>query len=205
MNLDQLFTDISKLRVAVIGDVMLDTYWWGHVERISPEAPVPVVALDKKEQRVGGAANVALNTVSLGCETTLFSVTGDDEEAEILLNLLQQDHIDIKYVVKSAKRITTNKTRIISRNQQMMRLDAEHTDDIDAEDEKLLTDRFSNFVKRYQPHVVIFEDYNKGVLTESLITATDKHLHWNIKLSQQRIRKERIFLLSGTSTFSNRI
>jgi bifunctional ADP-heptose synthase (sugar kinase/adenylyltransferase) len=85
MNLDQLFSDISKLRVAVIGDVMLDTYWWGHVERISPEAPVPVVALDKKEQRVGGAANVALNTVSLGCETTLFSVTGDDEEAEILL------------------------------------------------------------------------------------------------------------------------
>jgi rfaE bifunctional protein kinase chain/domain len=90
------------------------------------------------------------------------------------LNLLQQDHIDIKYVVKSAKRITTNKTRIISRNQQMMRLDAEHTDDIDAEDEKLLTDRFSNFVKRYQPHVVIFEDYNKGVLTESLINALIK-------------------------------
>src|SRR3954468_24440940 len=104
VDFDKLFQQFSTIKVGVIGDVMLDTYWWGHVERISPEAPVPVVALDKKEQRVGGAANVALNTVSLGCETTLFSVTGDDEEAEILLNLLQQNHIDIKYVVKSAKR-----------------------------------------------------------------------------------------------------
>ncbi|MGI8950529.1 MAG: bifunctional heptose 7-phosphate kinase/heptose 1-phosphate adenyltransferase [Chitinophagaceae bacterium] len=169
MNFDKLFSEFSNLKVAVVGDVMLDTYWWGKVERISPEAPVPVVALRKKEQRIGGAGNVALNTVSLGAETTLFSVTGDDEDADLLMNLLQQQHIDTKYIVKSQERITTNKIRIISRNQQMMRLDSEHTKDISLDDEQLLVNNFSSFVKRYQPAVVIFEDYNKGVLTESLI------------------------------------
>ncbi|QEC67143.1 carbohydrate kinase [Panacibacter ginsenosidivorans] len=166
---DKLFSDFSDLKVAVIGDVMLDTYWWGKVERISPEAPVPVVALRKKEQRIGGAGNVALNTVSLGAETALFTVTGDDEDADILLSLLQDQHIDTKYVVKSNERITTNKIRIISRNQQMMRLDSEVTDYISKEDETTLIQNFTSFVKRYQPSVVIFEDYNKGVLTETLI------------------------------------
>lgn len=166
---NKLFTDFSNLKVAVIGDVMLDTYWWGKVDRISPEAPVPVVALRKKEQRIGGAGNVALNTVSLGAETTLFTITGDDADADLLLGLLQDHHIDTKYIVKSNERITTNKIRIISRNQQMMRLDSEVTDYISKEDEETLVNNFASFVKRYQPAVAIFEDYNKGVLTESLI------------------------------------
>jgi len=165
----KLFEDLSKIKVVVIGDVMLDTYWWGKVERISPEAPVPVVALNKKEQRIGGAGNVALNTASLHAETTLFSVVGDDSDADALIGLLQDAHIDTKYIIKSTSRITTNKTRIMSRNQQMMRLDAELTADINREDEEALLQNFKNFVKRYQPSVVIFEDYNKGVLTESLI------------------------------------
>lgn len=169
MNFEKLFKEFSELKVAVVGDVMLDTYWWGKVERVSPEAPVPVVALQKKEQRIGGAGNVALNTFSLGAETALFSVIGDDEDAEILMGLLQEQHIDTKYIVKSTDRITTNKIRIISRNQQMMRLDSEVTNYISAEDEELLMNNFKSFVKRYQPSVVIFEDYNKGVLTESLI------------------------------------
>jgi len=165
----KLFEDLSKIKVVVIGDVILDTYWWGKVERISPEAPVPVVALNKKEQRIGGAGNVALNTASLHAETTLFSVVGDDSDADALIGLLQDAHIDTKYIIKSTSRITTNKTRIMSRNQQMMRLDAELTADINREDEEALLQNFKNFVKRYQPSVVIFEDYNKGVLTESLI------------------------------------
>lgn len=165
----KLFKDFANLRVAVIGDVMLDTYWWGKVERISPEAPVPVVAMDRKEQRIGGAGNVALNTVSLGAETTLFSVVGDDADAEILLGLLQSEHIDTKYIIKSSERITTNKVRIISRNQQMMRLDTELTNYISEEDEQMLFKDFTSFAKRYQPALVIFEDYNKGVLTENLI------------------------------------
>ena len=168
-NFNQLFVEFSKLKVAVIGDVMLDTYWWGKVDRISPEAPVPVVALRKKEQRIGGAGNVALNTISLGAETALFTITGDDEDADILSGLLQDQHIDTKYIVKSNERITTNKTRIISRNQQMLRLDSEVTNDISKEDEESLLKNFTSYVKRHQPSVVIFEDYNKGVLTEALI------------------------------------
>src|SRR5215831_11691060 len=148
---EKLFKEFSNLRVAVIGDVMLDTYWWGRVDRISPEAPVPVVAIDKKEQRIGGAGNVSLNTVSLGAETTLFSVVGDDTDAETLLGLLQSEHIDTKYIIKSSDRITTNKVRIISRNQQMMRLDAEVTHYISDEDEHLLFKNFTSFAKRYQP------------------------------------------------------
>src|SRR5206468_8196441 len=97
MNFEKLFKDFSHLKVAVIGDVMLDTYWWGKVERISPEAPVPIVSLRKKEQRIGGAGNVALNTASLGAETTLFSVTGDEADADSLIDLLQSEHIDTKY------------------------------------------------------------------------------------------------------------
>ncbi|HRH59367.1 MAG TPA: PfkB family carbohydrate kinase [Chitinophagaceae bacterium] len=166
---NKLFHEFSNLRVAVIGDVMLDTYWWGKVDRISPEAPVPVVAMHKKEQRIGGAGNVALNTVSLGAETALFAVMGDDDEADLLIGLLQDAHIDTKYIVKSAERITTNKIRIISRNQQMMRLDSEIVTNISAEDEALLLSNFKSFVKRYQPAVAVFEDYNKGCLPESLI------------------------------------
>ncbi|MDQ2751514.1 MAG: PfkB family carbohydrate kinase, partial [Bacteroidota bacterium] len=141
-NFDELFSNISHVRVAVIGDVMLDTYWWGSVERISPEGPVPVVALHKKEHRIGGAGNVALNTVSLGAQTTLFSVLGEDEDAEILLNLLQNEHIDTSYVLRSNERITTNKIRIIGRNQQMLRLDSEVTADIRKKDENKLLNSF---------------------------------------------------------------
>jgi len=169
MDFDNLFSEFTSLKVAVVGDVMLDTYWWGKVERVSPEAPVPVVALHKKEQRIGGAGNVALNTVSLGAETTLFSVIGDDDDADVLINLLQEQHISTKYIIRSSERITTNKIRIMGRNQQMMRLDAEVTNEIAKDDEELLIKNFTSFVKRYQPALVIFEDYNKGVLKESLI------------------------------------
>jgi len=162
-NFESLFNEFGSLRVAVIGDVMLDTYWWGNVERISPEAPVPIVALHHREQRIGGAGNVALNTVSLGAETSLFSVTGDDADATILSNLLLQHHIDTKYLVRSKSRITTNKIRVMSRNQQMLRIDSEIIHEISPQDEGLLFDNFSAYVKNNPPHVVIFEDYNKGV------------------------------------------
>lgn len=170
-NFEKLFADIENLRVAVIGDVILDTYWWGAVERISPEAPVPVVSLQKKEHRIGGAGNVALNTISLGAETTLFSIVGEDEDAELLVSMLQEEHIDTKYIMRSSKRITTNKIRVLGHNHQMMRIDAEVTNDISKEEEEELLSSFESFVKRYEPAVIIFEDYNKGVLTESLIAS----------------------------------
>jgi len=166
---EKIFNDLSGIKVAIVGDIMLDTYWWGNVERISPEAPVPVVALDRKELRLGGAANVALNTVSLGATTVLFSVIGNDEDGETLIYLLNKNNIQTDLVVKSADRITTNKTRIISRNQHMLRLDAEMTKEINEAGQLALLQRFTAFVETQQPSVVIFEDYNKGVLTEKVI------------------------------------
>lgn len=169
MNLNKLFSEFYNIKVAVIGDVMLDTYWWGHVERISPEAPVPIVALDKKELRIGGAGNVALNLVALGAQTTILSAIGNDEDGSTLQKLFQENNIRTEYLLCSNKRITTNKTRIISRNQQMMRLDAETTSDIKAEEENALIELFEKYIIEEKPQLVIFEDYNKGVLTERII------------------------------------
>lgn len=172
IDFDELFNNISKLKVAVIGDVMLDTYWWGNVERISPEAPVPVVAVSKKEMRIGGAGNVALNVTALGASVAVLTILGDDEDGSQLKHLLLEKNIDTRFILESKKRITTNKIRIISRNQQMMRLDAEHTDDIDETDETKLQGLVEKYILSEKPNVVVLEDYNKGILTKSIIEHT---------------------------------
>lgn len=165
----KLFDALTSLKVGVIGDVMLDTYMWGRVERISPEAPVPVVSLNNKEYRIGGAGNVALNCRSLGASAFIVSVIGEDAEGEQLQQLLEKNHVDTSYLIKSKERITTSKTRIISRNQQMMRLDSEVTDDLNKEEEKKLFNKVKSFIETEDPDIIIFEDYNKGVLTEKII------------------------------------
>lgn len=170
----KLFLKFSSLKVAVFGDVMLDTYWWGNVERISPEAPVPVVSMHHREQRIGGAGNVALNLVSLGAQTTLFTVLGVDDDANILSSLLHNNNINIDYILKCNERITTNKIRVMGRHQQMLRLDSEVMHDISDENEAQLLKNFSAYIKNEKPDVVIFEDYNKGVLTASLIKSVIK-------------------------------
>lgn len=148
---------------------MLDTYIWGNVDRISPEAPVPIVSLKKNEYRIGGAGNVALNLQSLGARSYVLSVTGNDAESIRLKELFADRDINCEYCFPSNSRITTNKTRIISRNQQMMRLDAEITQDLNAEDQQRLIERVEEFVRREKPDIMILEDYNKGVLTEAVI------------------------------------
>ena len=170
MDFQQLFNDFSKIKVAVIGDVMLDTYWWGKVDRISPEAPVPVVAVTKREQRIGGAGNVALNLVSLGAHVNVLTVLGKDDDGEQLTTLFNQNNIGAKYIVTSTDRITTNKIRIISRNQHMMRLDAEMQTDITQNDEEKLLYAFEEYIAAESPDIVILEDYNKGVLTQTVVT-----------------------------------
>ena len=170
VDIDKLFSGFSKMKVAVVGDVMLDTYWWGNVERISPEAPVPVVAVSKKEQRIGGAGNVALNVQALGASVALLTILGYDEDGVQLKQLLQDKNIDTRFILESKKRITTNKIRIISRNQHMMRLDAEIINDIDNIDEEKLQNQIEKFITTEKPDVVIFEDYNKGILTKNIIT-----------------------------------
>lgn len=165
----------SHLHVVVVGDVMLDIYRWGEVERISPEAPVPVVAIHKSESRLGGAANVALNCKSLGAKVTLASVTGADDDAKLLLHLLKEQGIGTDLIQQSADRITTTKTRILSRNQQMVRLDAERSDELNIKDEHAFIDATLRFLQIQKPDIVIFEDYNKGVLKENIIHKITGH------------------------------
>lgn len=170
MNFIELFGSFKQKKVAVIGDVMLDTYMWGNVDRISPEAPVPVVSLKKKEYRMGGASNVALNAVALDAQTFIFSVIGNDDDGTRLVDLLEQSNINTDGIVKANNRITTNKIRVIARNQHMMRLDAEITHDIEIAQENALLQKIEQFFNsNNKPDVVIFEDYNKGVLTATLI------------------------------------
>lgn len=164
-----LFKKISSIKVGIIGDVMLDTYMWGDVERISPEAPVPIVSLKNKDHRIGGAGNVALNVQSLGAKAFVLSVTGDDDDADKLNSLFVAQDVNCNYCIRSKERITTNKTRVISRNQHVIRLDAEITNDLCSEDQQKLVELFEQFVEKEKPDVVILEDYNKGVLTETMI------------------------------------
>jgi D-glycero-beta-D-manno-heptose-7-phosphate kinase len=170
-DISDLFKKFQSLKVGIIGDVMLDTYLWGTVDRISPEAPVPIITLQKKEQRLGGAGNVALNIRSLGASPFIISMTGEDEDNKILLDLFSTAGISTSYSLSSINRITTNKTRIIGRNQQMMRLDSEILSDLNTRDEQQLLASIKNFIEKENPDLVILEDYNKGVLTEHLITS----------------------------------
>jgi len=201
VNFDQLFEQLAQLKVGVIGDVMLDTYLWGHVERISPEAPVPIVSLDEKEYRIGGAANVALNIASLGAKVSMLSVVGNDDEGKMLRQLLDEKKIKTDFLLSSHKRITTSKTRIISRNQQMMRLDNEITHDLWFEDENRLILALQTFIAQEKPDVLIFEDYNKGVLTELIIQkAIDLCKHNGIITTVDPKRKN-FFSFKGVDVF----
>jgi D-glycero-beta-D-manno-heptose-7-phosphate kinase len=201
VDIEEVFKKISKLKVAVIGDIMLDTYWWGHVERISPEAPVPVVAVDKREKRIGGAGNVALNINSLGVKAALLSVIGDDEDGNQLKTLLKEQGLNDDLLYSSKERITTNKIRIISRNQQMLRLDAEDVKDLSAKEEEGFYKLAENYITSEKPDVVILEDYNKGLLTETLVekivTLCNKH---NIVTAVDPKRKN-FFAYKGVTLF----
>jgi D-glycero-beta-D-manno-heptose-7-phosphate kinase len=198
---DTLFHQFSKLKVAVIGDAMLDTYWWGNVDRISPEAPVPVVAVSKKEQRIGGAGNVALNVCSLGAAVSMISVIGKDDDGAQLTKLLEQNSISTKYLVHSEYRITTNKIRIISRNQQMMRLDAELSIDMGKEDEDRLIYNLENYIAAESPDVLILEDYNKGVLTQTVIDKVISLCKKNKILSTVDPKRKNFFAYEGIDIF----
>ncbi len=173
--LQQVFDDMSGLHVVVVGDVMLDNYWWGNVDRISPEAPVPIVSLNRRESRLGGAANVALNCKALGAKVTLASVIGDDSEGASLIKLANDAGIDTSLIMQSWRRPTTTKTRILSRNQQMMRIDDEVTDDLYVEEEHPFIDLVLKFLQKIKPQVLIFEDYNKGLLKENVIQRIAAH------------------------------
>ena len=197
----ELFRSFSSLKVGVIGDVMLDTYMWGKTERISPEAPVPVVTLHHKEYRIGGAGNVALNCQSLGAQVSVLSVLGDDEAGNMLQRLFEKSDINTSYLVKSAYRITTSKTRIISRNQQMLRLDEEITLDLEKVEETLLLDQVKEYIRVVKPDVIIFEDYNKGILSETVIREVIRYCREAGVITTVDPKRKNFFAYKGVDIF----
>lgn len=201
IDLDKIFQDITKLRIAVIGDVMLDTYWWGSVDRISPEGPVPIVSVTKKEWRIGGAGNVALNVRALGARVVVLSVIGKDEEGQQLKNLLNDNKIDTRFIISSERRMTTNKIRIIGRNQQMMRLDAERNDDLEKEAEENLINKIEEYILAEQPHAIILQDYNKGVLTEKIIAKVIELCNKHNIISTADPKRKNFFAYKGVNLF----
>jgi D-glycero-beta-D-manno-heptose-7-phosphate kinase len=165
----EIFKSFNNLNVLIIGDVMVDNYLWGKVSRISPEAPVPIVAVAKKERRLGGAANVALNVQALGANPILCSVVGVDIEGQAFLDLLKNQKLSQKGILKSRDRITTVKTRVIGNNAQLLRVDDEvETDIIPVEMQQLLM-LITYIIEHNKIDVIIFEDYNKGLLNPKLI------------------------------------
>jgi len=162
-SLDSIFSNFNKLTVLIVGDVMIDSYLWGKSNRISPEAPVPIVNVVKRENRLGGAANVALNILALGAKPLLCSVVGDDVDGGNFLRLLEEKHLPTEGIVQSPERITTIKHRIIAGAQQLLRVDSEIEHNLTDYEERFLEERFTNLLKKSD--VVIFEDYDKGVLS----------------------------------------
>jgi rfaE bifunctional protein kinase chain/domain len=169
--INQLFDKFGSLTALIVGDVMIDAYYWGKVERISPEAPVPVVQVQKKENRLGGAANVALNVKSLGAKAIICSVVGDGSKGDIFRSTLKENNFTTEGIIDSPERMTTVKTRVISQGHHLIRVDEEITTPLSATDERHLLDCIRNIMSRQKIDVVIFEDYNKGVLTEKVISS----------------------------------
>lgn len=170
VNIQTIFEKFNSLNVLIIGDVMLDSYIWGAVERISPEAPVPIVNVKKKDFRLGGAANVALNIASLGAKPILCALIGDDDDGRKLIQRLDEGKISKEGIVVSTYRPTTVKTRIIASAQHVVRVDEESDKVVNTQEEQDLMQRIEKLLPSC--HVVIFEDYDKGVLNASIIEKT---------------------------------
>ena len=150
---------LAQAKVLVVGDVMLDRYWYGAVDRISPEAPVPVVRITREENRLGGCANVAFNAVSVGAQASLLSVVGDDEASHLLQDLIAKSSIT-PYFDRDAQLKTTVKLRVIGRQQQLLRVDFENTPQ-----NEVLSSQTQQFMQLLADHpVVLFSDYGKGGL-----------------------------------------
>jgi D-glycero-beta-D-manno-heptose-7-phosphate kinase len=164
-----LFESFSNQNILIIGDVMIDAYLWGKVDRISPEAPVPIVSLRKRENRLGGAANVALNIQSMGATPILCSVIGKDEKSQVFFDLMQKQQLDTGGLITSSNRVTTTKFRIIGNNMQMLRVDEETEKELIPGESLLLFEKITQTINEKAVGAIVFEDYDKGVITRWLI------------------------------------
>jgi len=167
MDFNTLFQGFNDKKVLIIGDAMIDAYMWGEINRISPEAPVPVVEVKKHENRLGGAANVALNLKALGADPILCSVIGTGKRGVLFHELMLESKLSTSGILSTNKRKTTIKTRVIAENKHQLRIDEEETSPI------LETEKFLNLAISLMDNidVIILQDYNKGVLTTEIIEA----------------------------------
>jgi len=166
--LEQFLSRLPQLRVLVLGDLMLDEYLWGDAERISPEAPVPIVAVQKDDLRLGGAGNVIHNLIALGCQVSVASVLGDDSDGLLLRRHLDEAGVNTQSVVLETGRVTSRKTRVLANNQQMLRIDRESRDAISDTSEAALLTMLQECVA--QIDLILVSDYLKGVLTPKLLS-----------------------------------
>lgn len=173
----ELFKSFNDLTCLIIGDVMVDAYIWGKVNRISPEAPVPVFEAKKRENRLGGAANVALNIQALGAKPILCGVIGKDLKGNVFETVLKQQNLSAQCIIKSEERLTTCKTRIISSSHHMLRVDEEIVEPINQNDSEQLIQNVKNLTETENIDVVIFEDYDKGVLNSKNIQEIISYLN----------------------------
>ncbi len=170
--ISKIIKGFSKANALVVGDIMLDTYIFGRVSRTSPEAPVPIINVEKTESRLGGAGNVAMNIMALGGKAAICAVLGNDEAGRKITGLLKKNGIQSGQLLAGSSRITTEKTRIFSRNQQMLRYDSETESDLSSADEGSLLKKIFQSINSGKFSVVVLQDYNKGVLTPNVIHAT---------------------------------
>jgi rfaE bifunctional protein kinase chain/domain len=168
--ISQVKAKAQSVKALVIGDAMLDRYIYGTVDRISPEAPVPVLSHQQTEIKAGGSANVALNLAAWGCSTTLIGLTGDDSNATLLGSLLEEKKIN-HHLFKSKLRPTTIKTRVVASSHHLLRIDEESTDYLTGGEEIAALNHISEYILAEKPDLIIIEDYNKGFLTTKIITS----------------------------------
>ncbi len=174
LNVLKLLDEFTQKRILIVGDVMVDEYLWGNVNRISPEAPVPVVSFTEREYRMGGAANVAINVKSLGAIPIVCSVIGKDPESAIFKQLFKNLDLTDEGIIESPHRKTTLKTRIIGNHQHLLRVDHEDTLFLDQELENQILKKISEIINSLVIDAVIFQDYDKGILTPALIDGVIK-------------------------------
>lgn len=165
----EFIDEFRKAGVLVVGDMILDRYLLGVVERVSPEAPVPVHHVEREEERLGGAANVVHNIQALGARVLPLGVLGKDDSGDHLLEMLEKIDVDVRCLIRDSSRPTTCKSRIIAQSQQMIRVDREKRDDLSPNMEKRLVELLRGFRGEYD--VVIIEDYGKGVVTPAVVKA----------------------------------
>lgn len=201
MTAKTVLKQLENQRILILGDVMLDRYLLGHVSRISPEAPVPVVLHQATEDRLGGAANVALNIRALGAAPILCSVVGEDADGRCLQAMLPEAGMTADGLVSSPTRKTTVKTRVLGNNQQILRIDQEDSHDLSEEEESALLNRVSALLTKYRVQAVIFQDYNKGVLTPRIIAAVLSAARKQGILTTVDPKKTNFFAYQGVDLF----